>query len=159
MSEVPEKFDVVIIGAGVAGALVAWKLAAKKHESLSILLLDAGENVPEVMAPQDRIHLVQAYVTAPNKTMGAPYKGREGDRLAPSPDTPDDYYDQEGNKEKFKATYQRRVGGSTWHWRGNIPRMIPNDFRMRSIYGVAVDWPVTYEELEEWFCEAEREIG
>lgn len=158
MSEIDRKFDVIVVGAGVAGALVAWKLVAYKDKPVSVLLLDAGENVPEGMAPQDRLHLVQAYVTAANKTMGAPYKGREGDTLAPSPDTPDDYYDQAGN-EKFKATYQRRVGGSTWHWRGNIPRMIPNDFRLRSVYGVGVDWPVTYNELESWFCDAEWEVG
>lgn len=160
MSEADRVFDVVIVGAGVAGALVAWKLLdARGRDEVSVLLLDAGENVPEVMAPQDRMHLVQAYVTAANKTMGAPYKGRDGDRLAPSPDTPHDYYDQAKDKDEFKATYQRRVGGSTWHWRGNIPRMIPNDFRMKSVYGVGVDWPVTYDELEPWFCEAEWEVG
>src|SRR5215207_1769428 len=136
MSKADQDFDVVIVGAGVAGALVAWKLAADKAEGLRVLLLEAGEGVPTGEAPQDRLHLVKAYVTATNKTMGAPYKGREGDKLAQSPDTPDDYYDQAGNKEKFKATYQRRVGGSTWHWRGNIPRMVPNDFRLKSIYGV-----------------------
>lgn len=156
---VVDHFDVVIVGAGVAGALVASKLVADKAETVSVLLLDAGEGVVEGEAPQDRLHLVQAYVTAANKTMGAPYKGRKGDKVAPSPDTPDDYYDQGGNKEKFKATYQRRVGGSTWHWRGNIPRLIPNDFRMKSVYGVGVDWPITYDDLEKWFCDAEWEIG
>ena len=51
-----------------------------------------------------------------------------------------DYYDQVGSPDQFKATHQRLPGGATWHWRGNVPRLIPSDFRMRSTYGVGVDW-------------------
>jgi choline dehydrogenase-like flavoprotein len=34
--------------------------------------------------------------------------------------------------------------------------MLPNDLRLRSAYGVGRDWPVTYDELEPYYCEAER---
>jgi choline dehydrogenase-like flavoprotein len=51
------------------------------------------------------------------------------------------------------------VGGTTWAWRGNCPRYIPSDFKLRSRYGVGRDWPFGYEELEPWYCHAERELG
>lgn len=141
-------YDIAIVGAGMVGGILASKLAG----SARILVLEAGEEGP------DRIELVGAFVTASKKTMGSPYRGREGDLLVPSPDTPDDYYDQPG-ADKFKATYQRRYGGSTWHWRGNVPRMIPTDFRMKTLYGVGVDWPIDYDELEPWYALAESELG
>lgn len=141
-------YDIVIVGAGMVGGLLATRLAA----SARILVLEAGEEGPE------RAALVGAFVTAGKKTMGSPYRGRDGDLLAPSPDTPDDYYVQPGT-DKFKATYQRRYGGSTWHWRGNVPRLIPSDFRMKSLYGVGVDWPIDYRELESWYALAETELG
>ena len=37
--------------------------------------------------------------------------------------------------------------------------MLPNDFRMQSEYGQASDWPISYDDLEPFYCEAEREIG
>jgi choline dehydrogenase-like flavoprotein len=60
---------------------------------------------------------------------------------------------------QFQGLFERRVGGSTWHWAGACPRLLPNDFRLNSTYGVGVDWPITYDELEPWYMEAERQLG
>jgi choline dehydrogenase-like flavoprotein len=68
------------------------------------------------------------------------------------------YYVQEG-PVLFKSTYERRVGGTTWHWLGTVLRHLPNDFRLRSLYGVGVDWPITYDDLEPWYSVAEQELG
>ncbi|MBL0726110.1 GMC family oxidoreductase [Piscinibacter sp. HJYY11] len=145
MSEV---FDIVIVGAGVVGGI----LASKLNERARILILEAGEEGPS------RLDLVKAYVSAPKKSMGSPYRGRDGDHFAPSPDDATDYYVQPG-QDKFKATYQRRYGGATWHWRGNVPRLIPSDFRMKSNFGVGIDWPLSYDDLEPWYVQAEAELG
>ena len=51
------------------------------------------------------------------------------------------------------------VGGSTLHWGGEALRFIASDFEMHSRYGVADDWPVTYEEIEPYYVRAEREMG
>jgi choline dehydrogenase-like flavoprotein len=48
------------------------------------------------------------------------------------------------------------VGGSSQCWWANTPRMLPADFELRSRYGVGVDWPVTYDELEPYYSEAEE---
>jgi len=145
-----DEFDVIVIGAGVAGALTAWKLAEAK---LKVLILEAGERGPE------RVELVGNYATASAKNPRSPYKGADGDKFAPSPESEKDYYEQSASPDLFKSTYERRVGGSTWHWLGNVPRFIPNDFRMRTTYGVGVDWPITYDVLEPWYCKAEHAIG
>jgi glucose dehydrogenase len=153
-----ETFDVVIIGAGVAGALIADALAAKK---LKVLLLEAGETGHE------RSELVARWAAATVKGLGSPYMASEPDRI-PGPEQPasevdrknarDLYYDQPG-LEKYQSTYERRVGGSTWHWLGHTPRLLPNDYRLHTMYGVGVDWPLGYADLEPWYCKAETELG
>lgn len=141
--------DVLVIGSGVCGAIVAHRMALKKHR---VVILEAGESGPP------RATLVGNFVTASSKTMNSPYKGTEATKWVPSPDGGrDPYYDQPS--PAFKSTYTRRVGGSTWHWRGNVPRFVPNDFRLYSMYGVGIDWPLAYADLEAFYVEAEHELG
>jgi choline dehydrogenase-like flavoprotein len=59
----------------------------------------------------------------------------------------------------FGSTYERRGGGTSWHWLGTSLRMLPNDFKMQTNYKVAVDWPLTYEDLSDYYDQAEFEIG
>jgi choline dehydrogenase-like flavoprotein len=51
----------------------------------------------------------------------------------------------------------RGVGGGTIHFAGFCPRLHPSDFRVRTLDGVAVDWPISYEELEPYYERMERE--
>lgn len=153
MTEVAEH-DAVIIGAGVAGALIAAELA---KNGVRTLVLEAGPRV------KDRTGFVESYATALAKVPSAPYGYPGQNENAPAPrvtDGPDGYYQQEG-PARFKSTYQRLVGGSTWHWLGNAPRFLVNDFRMKTLYGIGDDWPdaVRYQSLEEWYNRAEEEIG
>lgn len=46
-------------------------------------------------------------------------------------------------------------GGGSNCWFAQTPRMHPHDFRLRSLYGVGHDWPVSYDELEPFYCDAE----
>jgi choline dehydrogenase-like flavoprotein len=48
------------------------------------------------------------------------------------------------------------LGGTSNHWGGVISRPFPNDFRMRSEFGVMSDWPIGYEDLEDYLCESEQ---
>jgi choline dehydrogenase-like flavoprotein len=139
--------DVVIVGSGVAGSLAAAKLAG---QGVKVLILEAG---PRVRRP---IALAQ-YRGALIKIPESPYPETP---YAPGPrsDRPDGYFLQNG-PDTFEATYLRQVGGTTWHWLGTTLRFVPDDFRLRSRFGVAVDWPVSYDDLEPWYCEAERELG
>ena len=43
------------------------------------------------------------------------------------------------------------VGGGTVLYNAQWPRMLPDDFRVHAIDGVARDWPLTYEELAPFY--------
>ena len=154
----PRDFDVVVIGAGVAGAMLAYRLA---QTGARVLILEAGSHNPL------RVQMVGYYATDATKALHSPYVNAESDLKAPSPDVSMSYYDQPPLPHtQYKSTYERRTGGSTWHWLGHTPRMLRSDFEMRSRYGGStsfppglVDWPFKYDELEPWYCEAEREMG
>ena len=47
-------------------------------------------------------------------------------------------------------------GGGSNYWWAVTPRMLPNDFRLRTRYGVGTDWPLEYDDLEEYYDQAER---
>lgn len=47
-------------------------------------------------------------------------------------------------------------GGGSNCWWGVTPRMLPNDFRMTTVYGVGRNWPISYDELEPYYAEVER---
>ncbi|MHB9863450.1 hypothetical protein [Streptomyces sp. YIM S03343] len=156
------QYDVVIVGGGVAGALTACRIKTVKPNA-RILLLDAGSNGT---AKPDRDAFVAAYQTAAIKNVPSPYAGLDNNRLgyAPSSDgTPDPvamnrYYVEDG-PNLYESGFQRMLGGSTWAWRGNTPRFLPNDFRLKTKYGVGADWPITYADLEPYYVQAEAELG
>jgi len=51
------------------------------------------------------------------------------------------------------------VGGSTLHYTAYVPRPQPDDFRLHTEFGVGVDWPLTYADLEPYFEEVEHVLG
>jgi choline dehydrogenase-like flavoprotein len=144
--------DVVIIGAGVAGATAAYELSRLGHR---VLMIDAGRRI-------DRGTAVNTFRASPTKGNNAPYPQ---DACAPVPDdlAPWSYYVQEGvantAPNKFAGLYLKAVGGTTWHMTAHAERFYPNDFRMQSMYGRGVDWPIAYSDLEPHYTRAEREWG
>lgn len=139
--------DVAVVGSGVAGALVAWRLASA---GARVVLLEAGSRV-------DRAVAVRHYQSSPDRSLDSPYP--ESARVgAPSAKDVGQHYVQEG-PEFVSGLYLRAVGGSTWHWLGTAMRLHPNDFRMRSRYGVGMDWPLGYEDLEPCYAAAEEALG
>jgi choline dehydrogenase-like flavoprotein len=50
------------------------------------------------------------------------------------------------------------VGGSMTHFAGYTPRLHPSDFETRTRDGVGVDWPISYWELRDSFERVEREL-
>lgn len=139
--------DVLIIGSGIAGALAGAKLAGK---GLTVAFLESGKRI-------ERSDAVQTFWDAAIKVPESAYPN---DPTAPHPLSHriGDYYQQMG-PETFKSTYIKVVGGTTWHWLGTTLRNVPADFKLKSLYGHAVDWPFDYDALEPFYLAAEQEIG
>ncbi|MEU7297044.1 GMC family oxidoreductase [Streptomyces exfoliatus] len=158
----PNSYDVVIVGAGVAGALCACRIKEAKPQA-RVLLLDAGDNG---LDEGQRAAFVDAYQVSASKNVPSPYAAlpNNKDGYAPSSDGTGDpvamnrYYVENG-PDLFKSGFQRMVGGSTWAWRGNSPRFMPSDFALKTRFGIAVDWPLTYNDLEPFYAQAENELG
>jgi quinoprotein glucose dehydrogenase len=51
------------------------------------------------------------------------------------------------------------VGGLALHWGGACNRFSEEDLRLRSMYGLATDWPLEWNELERYYIEAERALN
>ena len=48
------------------------------------------------------------------------------------------------------------LGGQAMHWGGVTNRFSEEDTRLKSMFGLAVDWPIGWTELERYYCDAER---
>ncbi len=51
------------------------------------------------------------------------------------------------------------VGGSTIHYTAYTPRVLPDDFTIKSDFGVGHDWPISWEEIAHYYDEIEYFIG
>jgi len=60
--------------------------------------------------------------------------------------------------EMGKNNSGQGVGGSMTHFAGYTPRFHPSDFEVRTRDGVAVDWPISYWELKPYFERVELEL-
>ncbi len=64
------------------------------------------------------------------------------------------YYEKAG-AHSFNWVFSVGFGGGSNCWVGNTPRFTPNDMRLKSLYGVGRDWPISYEEIEPYFTQTE----
>ncbi|MCP4315467.1 MAG: GMC family oxidoreductase [Hyphomicrobiales bacterium] len=137
-----EPVDVLIIGAGAAGAAIAWSLVETR---MRILCLEQGPHVHDKDYPSRN----QDYELS-----------RYGD-FSCDPNVrklPQDYPINSADSEITPVNFNA-VGGSTVNFLGHWPRMHPSDFRARSLDGVADDWPVDYATLAPFYDMNDRITG
>ncbi len=170
MNNSEKKYDVVIVGGGWAGATMAKKLgeAGKK-----VLILEAGDPLKS----NSRESYMDTFYHAMAKVPSSPYpQNYNAPRpsvldIKPITNAPDEYpndpinaikkngYFVEKGPMPFGSTNERLAGGTSWHWLGTSLRFVPNDFKLKSTYGIGVDWPFTYDDLSPYYDEAEYFIG
>lgn len=133
--------DVCVVGAGVAGATLAHELASEGYD---VVVLDAGPR----MDGTSRIDRMKR-------------------SLRPGDDR--DVWDMGGPRDEFSTSGEveyllnhkrvKGIGGTTLHWAGYTPRLHEKDFEMRSRFGLADDWPISYADVRPYYAAAERELG
>jgi quinoprotein glucose dehydrogenase len=126
--------DVCIIGSGISAAMVAEKLA--EEGTATIVVVEAGDE-------SDRLNQRPALRRRFLDYGETPWRN---DHL--------DGYEVAGIQSR-----SMQVGGLAMHWGGVTPRFSPEDFKVRSLYGVGNDWPLSYEDLDPWYQEAEVRLG
>src|SRR6185295_14761380 len=122
--------DVLIVGAGACGSLVAKELASR---GLSVVVLEAGKR----FRPAEDFANSEANAGKIMWTEPRVYTGK--DAIVP------------------KAGVG--VGGGTLVWLGVAPRFHPADFRTHSTEGVGAAWPIGYDDLRPHYEKVEREFG
>ena len=134
--------DVLIIGAGASGAAVAWSLAETR---MHILCMEQGDWTKPSEYPSTgrdwEARQMNDFNASPNR------RARETDYPINEDDSP------------IKVVNFNGVGGGTVLYAGHFPRFHPSDFRVRSLDGVADDWPVDYATLEPFYAENDRMTG
>jgi glucose dehydrogenase len=175
-----DEVDVAIVGSGFAGALIANELA---KQGKRVVILEAGAGIPT-----DINEYMNRFYKAAAKVPESPYTPTLFDKdgqfseelndpskvLAGRPTVmtlgPSDWANPRKsylvqNKindgkpaTPFGSTYDRIAGGTS-HWLGTSLRFVPNDFKMKSVYNVFVDWPIGYDDLNTWYSKAEEELG
>ena len=131
--------DVVVIGSGAGGAVVAKELG---EAGLSVVVLEAGRRFnPSVDYLTDRTDFEVA----------------AGRVFEPEDERRDTYTTGPGHS--FGLSRVKGVGGSTLKYEAMSPRLHESDFRVRTEDGVADDWPITYAECEPYYARVEYELG
>ncbi|HKQ31179.1 MAG TPA: GMC family oxidoreductase [Burkholderiales bacterium] len=156
-----KQYDVVIIGAGAGGGTCAWALTQKK---MKVLVLEAG---PEYDPFKDY------KIDTPDWEKGFPYKpGSQGKYTYGAMQPLAERWNHlrswnhisgrlNPGRVRISNGYQhvRGVGGSSLHFTGEAHRLNPRSMAMRTKFGVAADWPFSYEELEPYYVTAEKVVG
>jgi choline dehydrogenase-like flavoprotein len=140
MSE--EVVDVLIVGAGAAGAALAWRLADTR---MNILCLEQGDWMDPAKYPG----------------MASDWEVRQlGDfGLSPNVRRRREDYPVNDSNSPIAASMFNAVGGSTILYAAHFPRFHPADFKVRSVDGVADDWPVDYARLAPYYDINARMMG
>ena len=142
MASSPAVADVLIIGAGASGAAAAWSLTSA---GLDVVCLEQGDWVDPTdyphSSPDWELHRQTDFAKDPNVRQ-----------------RPEDY-PLNNDATPITPLMFNAVGGSTIHWSGHFPRFRPSDFRVRTLDGVADDWPISYWDLAPYYEENDANIG
>jgi choline dehydrogenase-like flavoprotein len=125
-----DHYDIIIIGTGAGGGTLAWRLATTGKR---ILLLERGGYLPREPQNWDshEVFTKERYLSG------------------------EQWYDKDG--AAFRPHQQYFVGGNTKFYGAILFRLRERDFGEIQHYGgTSPAWPITYDELEPYYAEAEE---
>jgi len=123
--------DLIVVGTGFASSFFLTRYLESATATARVLVLERGR--------VDR-HAWQVEQRRNSSFDGEAHRGRD--------------------REK-EWVYVIGFGGGSNRWWACTPRMLPSDFRTKSLYGVGRDWPIDYEELAPFYerVEAVMEVS
>ena len=127
-------YDLVVVGTGFASSFFLKKYLSKASATVKVLVLERGHLYPHSERLKER-------------------RGEKTEYSSLNPLAKDAVYT---NNEEKEWHFSIGFGGGSNCWYGCTPRFLPSDFKMRSLYGVANDWPVQYDDLEQYYSEVEE---
>ncbi|MGI9105054.1 MAG: GMC family oxidoreductase [Pyrinomonadaceae bacterium] len=128
-----EMVDAVIIGTGAGGAPLMARLASA---GLSVVALEAGRHwAPARDFATDEAAQMHLFWNDERLSAG-------GDPL---------WFGRNNSGTG--------VGGSTLHYTAYVPRVQHDDLRLHTEFGVGMDWPLAYDDLEPYYDELENSLG
>lgn len=129
---VTEEVDVLVIGSGAAGSVVAAKAA---QAGKRVLILEAGPK-------RALTDLVSSQIWARRLKWGGAYVEEEGNLKI---------------GHAFNSGYG--TGGGALHHYAVWPRLHSNDFNLHSEHGKGLDWPLQYDDLKPYYDRIQAEVG
>ncbi|MCW5977599.1 MAG: GMC family oxidoreductase [Bryobacteraceae bacterium] len=150
-----EHVNAVVIGSGAGGGIVAKELAAA---GMKVALLERGRWISPYECAKDDLRNQRTSV------LGASFGPDDEER------NPRVKVEKDGSEQivyPSRGAYNNNamcVGGGTASYGAMAWRFMPQDFRLKTTYGAVEgstleDWPITYDDLEPFYEQAEYEIG
>ncbi|MGI9176107.1 MAG: GMC oxidoreductase [Rhodothermales bacterium] len=161
MQSQEQNYDAIVVGSGISGGWAAKELTEK---GLRVLLLERGKNVEHV----------KDYVNATKAPWEYPHRGGRTREMEENyPVLKRDYPLNEKNLDwwasdqdspyteiqRFDWYRGYQVGGRSLLWGRQSYRLSDLDFEANAKEGVAIDWPVRYEDLSPWYDHVEKFAG
>ncbi len=154
-------FDTIVVGAGMAGS---WAAKEFTEQGFKTLLLERGPNVKHLedypttnMLPWEFKHRGQltAKEIKENPIASSCYAFREDAKHFFVKDKEHPYI----QKKPFDWIRGYQVGGKSIMWARQVQRWSPFDFEGPARDGFAVDWPIRYNDLADWYTYVEKFVG
>lgn len=137
-----DRADVLVVGAGVAGA-VATKFLAER--GFRVVCLEQGGWADYRLAHAGR----QDFEVTAGRYWESDPNIRQGAADYPVDDADSD----------VSALMYNGVGGGSVLWAAHWQRFMPSDFATHTLDGVGDDWPFTYQDLKPFYEHVERDFA
>jgi choline dehydrogenase-like flavoprotein len=155
-------YDAIVIGSGISGGWAAKELC---ENGLKTLVLERGRKVEHVLdyptASLDDWELPNRNRMTQEELKDYQKQDRTGYTVKPSSkhwwvkDTEHPYTEV----KRFDWIRGYHVGGRSITWGRQSYRLSPMDFEANAKDGIAVDWPVRYDDIAPWYDKVESFIG
>jgi choline dehydrogenase-like flavoprotein len=155
------EYDAIVIGSGISGGWAAKELTEK---GLKTIMLERGRNIEHI----------KDYVNATKEPWDLPHRGNRTQQMIkdypvlkrdyPLNEMVLDYWvkDKESpytEEKRFDWFRGYHVGGRSIMWGRQSYRFNKWDFEANAKEGIAIDWPIRYDDVAPWYSYAEKFAG